>query len=241
MIAIILTAGTGTRLRPLTEKIPKALLKLGGISIAERLVKTLVNNNVKKFIFVVGHFKNKVIIHAEYLKEKYNIDIEIVENKNYDTTNTSYSTYIATKYINEDFILINGDNVLDPKIISKIIKINNSSIVIDNCKKLNDESFKIIIEKGIIKDIGKNLDISKSNGEFIGISKVILSDIGEFNNILLKIIKKNPNNYYDFVYKELNKRTKIDFLLTDGLKWTEIDDHLDWNYAKNLTNEFDES
>ncbi|BBL62182.1 MAG: phosphocholine cytidylyltransferase family protein [Methanobrevibacter arboriphilus] len=239
MIAIILAAGTGTRLRPLTKNIPKALLELNKITIIERLVETLVNNNISQFIFVVGHFKDKVIIHSEYLEDKYNIKINIIENENYYMTNTSYSAYLATKDISDDFILINGDNILDPQIIRNIMKTKNSSMVIDNYKKLNEESFKIIIEDGIIKDIGKNLEISKSSGEFIGVSKVISSDLPDFNDILLKLIRKDSENYYDFAYEKLSKKTRIDFIETNGLKWTEIDDHADWDYAKNLIKEID--
>lgn len=239
MIAIILAAGTGTRLRPLTENIPKALLKLNDVTIIERLVKSFVSNDVKKFIFVVGHYKEKVEKISEILAEKYKINIDIVENKKYDQTNTSCSTYLASKDIDEDFILVNGDNIMDSTIIEKIVKSNHSSMVIDNDKKLTEESFKIIVDNGIIKDIGKELEINESYGEFIGLSKVIKKDLNEFNKILLNLIKEDPQNYYDYAYEELSKKNHLDFILTNGLKWTEIDDHDDWEYAKKLANSFD--
>ncbi|KZX10827.1 phosphocholine cytidylyltransferase family protein [Methanobrevibacter filiformis] len=239
MKAIILSAGTGTRLRPLTENIPKTLLKIDNITIIERLVKNFNDNGIESFIFVVGHFKDKVIEHSKILEDKYNISIEIVENKEYDTTNTSCSTYLASKDLNEDFILVNGDNVVDPKIIRDIVESKNSTMVIDNYKKLNEESFKIIIENNIIKAIGKNLNIEESFGEFIGLSKVVKNDLNSFNGILLKLIEEDPQNYYDFAYKELSENSKIDFVLTDGRQWTEIDDHDDWEQAQQLVKEFD--
>ena len=239
MIAVILAAGTGTRLRPLTEKIPKTLLKINDVTLLERFVKELVNNDVNSFIFVVGHYKEKVEVCGKELSEKYNVNINIVENKQYDTTNTSCSAYLVSKALDDDFILINGDNVLDPEIIKKITENKHSSMIIDNYKQLNEESFKLIIKEGNIQDIGKNLNVKESFGEFIGVSKVIKSDLKDFNEILLQLIKEDPQNYYDFAYKELSKRTKIDFILTNGLKWTEIDDHDDWECAKELINEFE--
>lgn len=239
MIGIILAAGTGTRLRPLTENIPKTLLELDNKTIVERLIESFIDNDVKEFIFVVGHFKEKVEEFAIILEEKYNITIKIVTNEKYDVTNTSCSTYLATKNLDDDFVLINGDNVLDSQIIRKIINTKNTAMVIDNYKKLNEESFKIKIKDGIIEDIGKNLNINESYGEFIGVSKVVKSDLEEFNRILLDLIKKDPQNYYDFAYEQLSKITKIDFVLTNGLKWTEIDDHTDWNHAQELVAEFD--
>lgn len=239
MIAVILTAGTGTRLRPLTEDKPKSLLKINGMTLLERFIKILVENNVNKFILVVGHYKEKIEEFSSIFEKKYKIDVKIVENEKYDVTNTSYSTYLVSSAIKKDFILINGDNVVDPTIIEKILNSENTGMVIDDNKRLNEESFKIIVKNGIIEDIGKELNIKNSTGEFIGVSKVIKKDLNEFNNILLDLIKENPQNYYDLTYKDLSKVTKIDFISTDGLKWTEIDDFDDLAIAKKIINYLD--
>jgi choline kinase len=223
----------------LTENKPKSLLKINEMTLLERFIKTFVENNVNKFIFVVGHFKEKVEEFSPLLEKKYNIDVKIVENEKYDVTNTSCSTYLASSELDEDFILINGDNVLDSKIVKKVVNSENTAMVIDNDKKLNEESFKVIIENGIIKEIGKELDIKSSTGEFIGVSKVVKKDLNEFNNELLTLIEEDPQNYYDFAYKNLSKTNKIDFILTNGLKWTEIDDFDDWNLAKKIIKDLD--
>ena len=239
MIVIILAAGMGQRLRPLTEYKPKLLLKINGKTLLERFISAFSENNIFEFIFVVGHYKEKVDEALISLQKKYNINVKIVKNEKYDVTNTSCSTYLVTKNIKESFILINGDNVLDPNIVKKIINTENTGMVIDNYKELNEESFKITINNGKIENIGKELNIETSNGEFIGVSKVVKRDIEEFNKILCNLIKENPQNYYDFAYKNLSKITKIDFVYTHGLKWTEIDDYYDWEKAKEIVNELD--
>ena len=61
----------------------------------------------------------------------------------------------------------------------------------------------------------------------------------KFNKILVELIDEDKQNYYDFAYKKLSKESPIDFVLTNGLKWTEIDDHDDWAIAKQLINEFE--
>jgi choline kinase len=188
------------------------------------------------------------------LEEKYSIDIKILENEKYDVTNTSVSTYIASKYIEEnnadDFILINGDNVVDPEIITRIAERENTSLIVDNFKDLNEESFKLIIENqsfnedktiasGNIKEIGKEIDIPSSTGEFIGVSKVSKNELEKFNGILEDLMDEDKQNYYDFAYKPLSKISTVDFVLTNGLKWTEIDDHNDWEQAQKLIDEFE--
>ena len=254
MIGVILSAGMGTRLMPLTKEIPKPLLKVNGMTLLERMMKNLMAADIKDFIVIVGYNKDKVIDLAPELEEKYSINIKILENEKYDVTNTSVSTYIASKYIEEngadDFILINGDNVVDPEIITRIAVRDNTSLIVDNFKNLNEESFKIIIENetfnddksianGNIAEIGKGIDIPSSTGEFIGVSKVCKNDLSKFNEILEELMDEDKQNYYDFAYKPLSKISPIDFVLTNGLKWTEIDDHNDWEQAQKLIDEFE--
>ena len=254
MIGVMLAAGMGTRLMPLTKDIPKALLKINETTLLERMIKNCINADIRKFIVLVGYNKDKVIDLCPELAEKYDIEIKTIANEKYDVTNTSVSTYLASKYIEEndldDFILVNGDNVVDPEIISRLAKTKNTGMIIDNFKELNEESFKLIIDdesfnedktiaNGKINSIGKGLDIPSSTGEFIGVSKVVSDDVAEFNRILEGLIEEDPQNYYDFAYKELSNIKTIDFVLTNGLKWTEIDDHNDWQQAQKLIDEFE--
>lgn len=254
MIGVILSAGMGTRLMPLTKEIPKPLLEVNGMTLLERMMKNLMSEDINEFIVIVGYNKEKVIDLAPKLEKKYSINIKILENEKYDVTNTSVSTYIASKYIEEnqpdDFILINGDNVVDPMIITRIAERENTSLIVDNFKDLNEESFKLIIENetfnedksisnGTIKEIGKGIDIESSTGEFIGVSMVSKKDLSKFNEILEDLMEDDKQNYYDFAYRSLSQITPIDYVLTNGLKWTEIDDHNDWNQAQKLIDEFE--
>ncbi len=253
MIGVILAAGMGTRLMPLTKEIPKALLEINGMTLLERMIGNCIDAGISKFIVIVGYNKDKVIDLCPKLAEKYDVEIRTLENEKYDVTNTSVSTYIASGLIEkdpEDFILVNGDNVVDPEIISRIAGCPHTGMIIDNYKKLNEESFKLIIDdevfnedksisNGTINSIGKGLDIESSSGEFIGVSKLIAEDIPDFNRILSELIDDDPQNYYDFAYEDLSKLKTIDFVLTNGLKWTEIDDHNDWENAQKLVDELE--
>jgi choline kinase len=82
--------------------------------------------------------------------------------------------------------------------------------------------------------MGKQIDIESSSGEFIGISKVASADVELFGQILSKLTQEDPQQYYDIAYVNLSRKSKVDFVYTNGLKWTEIDDIDDFNYAKSV-------
>lgn len=239
MKAIILAAGTGTRLMPLTRNIPKPLLEIDDTSLMERMMLNCISSGVNEFIIVLGHKKERVIETIDYLTNKYQVKIDTVENKKYSQTNTSCSVKLATEQLDDDVIIINGDNVVDERIISGLVKIDKTALVVDNHKQLNQESFKLRIENNVILEIGKGINIDTASGEFIGISKVSKDDLPMFNSILEELISEDVQNYYDLAYKELSKKSDIKYFYTNGLKWTEIDDKIDWEYAHTLIKEFD--
>jgi L-glutamine-phosphate cytidylyltransferase len=239
MKAIILAAGTGTRLMPLTKDIPKPLLKINETSLLERMIINCISSNVNEFMIVLGHKKESVVETINYLKTKYHVRINTVENKKYSETNTSCSVKLATAQLDDDVIIINGDNIVDERIISGLVKIDKTALVVDNHKQLNEESFKLRIENNMIMEIGKEINIDTASGEFIGISKVSKGDLPIFNSILNELISEDVQNYYDLAYKELSQKVKIEYFYTNGLKWTEIDDKNDWEYAHTLIEELD--
>ena len=236
MIAVILVAGMGKRLMPLTKDIPKTLLMIGGNTILEDIIKKCVSNSVKKFVIVVGHKKERVVKACKNLQIENEIDFCLVENKKYSETNTAYSLLLALDRVGhvDDVLLINGDDIFDKEILTNLLKTPHTSLAIDNIKELDNESFKIDLDRSIIKDMGKELDIKKSSGEFIGISKIANEDIALLKKILIKLIKSNLQQYYDIAFKELSKETSLDFVYTNGLKWTEVDTYNDLDYAKKL-------
>jgi NDP-sugar pyrophosphorylase family protein len=80
MKAIILAAGTGTRLMPLTKDIPKPLLEIDDMSLLERMMINCISSGVNEFIIVLGHKKERVIEKIEDLKNRYDVKMNTVLN-----------------------------------------------------------------------------------------------------------------------------------------------------------------
>lgn len=238
MKAVILAAGIGSRLRPLTEDIPKCLVKINKKTILEQIIENCTNLSINKFVVVVGHGETFVVEKINDLRST-DVIFELIRNKNYLTTNTSASLNLGLRNLDEDVIIINGDNVFDQDILKKLIKTDDTAIVIDNVKQLLKESFKVRINEvdGRIGSMGKNIPVDISNGEFIGISLIKRKDLDIFKKILQKIVSENEQQYYDFAFQEFTNIKPINFVYTDHLKWTEVDDFEDLEYAKKIAEE----
>jgi phosphoenolpyruvate phosphomutase len=158
MKAIILASGIGSRLMPATKKTPKTLIKIDGdISILERLILSFKENGIKKIIITTGPFDYKI---KKLVKDKFKgLNIIFINNPLYNKTNYIYSFWLAKDLINrDDVILVHGDLVYDFKLAKKIIKENNSCVLVKKrTKDLSEKDFKARIKNGLITKIGVNI------------------------------------------------------------------------------------
>ena len=107
MKAIILASGIGKRLRPLTNNMPKSLIKIKDKTILEYQLDSLLKCKIEKVIITTGPFEEKI---KEFLKTKYrNLDVTYVNNPKYETTNYIYSLWLTKDFIDDDVILFHGD------------------------------------------------------------------------------------------------------------------------------------
>jgi len=98
MRAIILAAGMGTRLRPLTNDTPKSLVKVAGEPMAERQIRFLKEKGIHEIIVVTGYLHEKF----EYLKEKYGVTL--IHNDKYHLYNNIYTMYLVREYLQDSYV-----------------------------------------------------------------------------------------------------------------------------------------
>ena len=104
--AIIMAAGIGKRMQPVTFETPKPLITVNGVRMIDTVMRALNNNNITEIYIVVGYMKEKFY----ELKEQYP-EIQIIENPYYNTCNNISSLYMARDYI-EDVIILDGDQII---------------------------------------------------------------------------------------------------------------------------------
>ena len=106
--AVLLVGGRGTRLKPLTDKIPKALLEVQGKTITEHLFDLLKKYGIRDVVLCTGYLKNKI---KEYFGDGSKIGIDITYVEEEEPLGTAGPLKLAKKYLKDSFIVSNGDEL----------------------------------------------------------------------------------------------------------------------------------
>ena len=238
MNAIILTAGIGSRISPLTDNCPKSLLKVGDKTILEMMISHIQDCHINEIIFVTGYLENQI---KEYVRKSFpNIKTYFVMNKKYTETNTGFSLLLAKDFVqNSDFIKFDADVIFDKDILSKLIECSHENVLcIDKNIHLDTEEIKVIIDdKNKILKANKTVDPKKAIGESIGIEKIGKNTAKLLFQELEEMMKdkKNHQEYYEAAYERLIEKGESFYALDiTGLEWVEIDTKEDFDLAKNM-------
>jgi len=242
MKAIILAAGKGTRLYPLSGDKPKSMIKVNSVPIIEYQIESYLFAKFKEedISIVIGY---KAEILEEYIINKYP-KINIIINKDFSTTNNMYSLYLAMKKIHVDDILFinNADCIYDKNIISGMNLYPNPNLIAADKGAYSVESMKITLDKkSIIQSIAKTIDKDNAYGNSIDLYKMNKETYLIFLNIIKEYIEVNKdlNSWTEVALDILLKKVEFDPYNIEGKKWIEIDNYADLLQADLLFNNFD--
>ena len=118
--AIILAAGIGSRIRPLTDNCPKSLLKIGDYTMLQMMLSHLQSSGINDVVIVLGYLQQKI---KDYVAINFSeINVQFVTNEHYKVTNTGYSLMLTEPFVeNCDFIKFDADVVFEQTILNKLI------------------------------------------------------------------------------------------------------------------------
>ena len=151
MKALILASGAGTRLRPLTDRLPKALLDVGGKTLLDRQLEGLASHGLREAIITTGPFREKV---EEHVRRNRHLDVTFVHNPRYSSTNYIYSLWLARGHIDSDTLLLHGDLLFDSALIGQLLETPGNRVLVNRQVEPPEKDFKARIEDDRVTRIG---------------------------------------------------------------------------------------
>jgi choline kinase len=233
--AVILVAGIGSRLRPITDTVPKALAPVGDETILGRAVRLLLDFGISRLVLATGYREEAVRAALAGLAS----EVVYCPNPRYDSTQNSVSLALCRDAVGgRSFFKLDGDVVFDPELLTRIAApVAELSAGVDSSRKLDAEAMKVIVEGRAIRRFGKDVPLAQSHGESIGIERIH----GAASNKIFAAIDEQvragvTNLYYEDVYSQMIQHGQLSAEAADvsGLRWTEVDTFEDLETARRL-------
>jgi L-glutamine-phosphate cytidylyltransferase len=232
--AIILAAGEGKRLRPLTNNKPKCMVELFGKSLLQWQIDTFKHFGISDISIVTGY-------HNKMIKLP---NISYFHNEKYASTNMIETLFCAKSKLDDSVIVSYGDIIFEKEILSKLIKSNQSiSVIIDKDWKnywnmrfqnpLDDAESLLLDDNGFLTDIGQSVtSYEQIQGQYIGLMKfqndgvTFLKDFYNKckNESILSVNPLNPNLDFEKSYMTDLLRSMV----INGSKIKSIPIHNGW-------------
>lgn len=168
MKALILAAGLGTRLAPLTNDRPKSLVTVNGKAILEKQIENLLLNDVTDITIVSGYQADALekAIHGKWPQ------IHIICNDVYENTNNMYSAFLSEPYLNHmDFLMMNADVFFDSSVISSLLSFSAPNAIVTDIGTYYEESMKVRVSNKKIIEISKAITKEDAFGSSIDVYK----------------------------------------------------------------------
>jgi choline kinase len=206
MKAVILAAGSATRLRPLTEHTPKCLLDVAGRPILARLFEHLEAQGVTEVTMVLGYLANN--IRRAVASWRVGFPVRFVDNAEYASTNNGYSTLLAAPAAaGSEFLLLDSDIVCERGVIASVIEFPKPDcLAVRPSRTLGLEEMKIILdEHGAVRHCAKTVDPALAIGESLGINRFSPRASARFFEVLEQRVRGQGlvNEYNDSAVQQM--------------------------------------
>ena len=244
--AIILAAGQGTRLRPITNDRPKCLVPLMGKTLLEYQVEILKSAGVTNIHIVTGYRADQIV----------DLGFETSYNSRFKTTNMVESLFTAIEFINdckEDLIIAYGDIIYSDNNLSSLLSCNDQvSLMIDKewrklwslrlDNPLEDAETLLVDKEGYVTNLGeKPKDYDEIQGQYTGLIKIRADKLSDFTTFYERL---NRNEVYDgndfnnmymtsFIQMLINNSWKVKAVNVEN-GWLEVDTVDDLNIYERL-------
>ncbi|MCD6046820.1 MAG: family hydrolase [Gammaproteobacteria bacterium] len=242
MIGVILAAGLGSRLIPITYTKPKCLTKINGKTILDWQIDAYLEAGIDELIIIVGYKSEEIIQHIRFHSNIKNY--KIINNTDFESTNNMYSLYLAKPFIDgKAFILSNADVVIDPGIVQALADSPKQNLIAADSSSYFEESMKVVVDnKGHCIDISKKIPQEIAFGNSIDFYKFSTSLSTQLFKLITTYIKKEKRlkDWTEVAIQQLLQKypDKVNVLDIAKKPWVEVDDFNDLALADKRFNPY---
>ena len=165
MRALVLAAGQGSRLRPLTDSLPKTLLEVApGTTILDLAITNLASVGIQDIAIVTGFAANRIEDSAAAMEQRHGVNVHLIHNDRGEIWNNAYSVWTAREWFAEPVVLVNSDTVhpvsVERDIIATASGRDGLFLAVDTVKRLGDEYLEFQV---FTREANKRDGIYKNN------------------------------------------------------------------------------
>jgi choline kinase len=239
MKGLVLAAGPGRRLHPLTEALPKTLLPVSdGQTILDLALANLSAARIEDVIVVTGFAAERVEELAPELERRHGVRLELLFNERAEEWNNAYSLWLAREAFADGVLLVNGDTVHPRSVEHTLLAARGPDVLlaVDRQRQLGEEAMKVVLSaNGTLRRISKQIDPASAVGEYIGVALVEPSGAGPLADALEATWRRDPSLYYEDGFQELaDQGGEVHVASIGAVDWVEVDDHADLARAREL-------
>jgi len=225
MHAVILSAGRGSRLLPLTEDLPKCLLPIGLTTVLGMQLDTLFRAGIKKVSVVTGF--NAQMVEAEINARPSGPKVKSIYNPFYQVADNLASCWMARKAMKSDFLLINGDTLFAPDLLDKVLSAPAMpiSVTIDKKNHYDGDDMKVTL----------NESRQQTNGESIGMLRFMGDGPNIFKTEIKALMQNNKGTkswFLSAIHGLAQNGIPIETINIIGSTWSELDTPEDYEICR---------
>ena len=235
MRAVILAAGKGNRLRPLTDTSHKCLIEIGGRSIAHRYLDDLARLGVEKATMVLGHLAETVRAHVEEWSGP--VEVSYLLNTEYER-GSILSVAIGSAAFDGDVVMMDCDVIYHPDLMDRLLgSENDSCYLMDTDYEPTAEACLVIAKEGRVVANDRKVTVPYDElGEGLGLLKLSAATAARLKEILQGFVARGDVDVeYEAALEVLLREHVVGYERVDGLPWTEIDFAEDIETASDVT------
>ncbi|MFZ1808897.1 MAG: phosphocholine cytidylyltransferase family protein [Cyclobacteriaceae bacterium] len=220
--AVILAAGLGSRLGDLKENKPKAFVKVGGVTLIDRSIQSLIDRGISRIIIGTGYLNEAF----DELADRYP-QVITLKNPIYDKTGSMYTLYVLQELIRGPFLLLEGDLLYESAALKFVMGDEKENIILaSDATHSGDEVFIQSNNEGLLEKMDKDKSkLTHINGELVGISKLTLTAL---KGMVSYAQRQYDDNNYQLHYEDamVGIANEIDLTVkvVEDMAWCEIDD-----------------